>query len=224
MAGPSSLGTGGGSPRPSRSTLGLSCQCPPGMCIALVVCLRHSHFSCFCSNFKKWCHGDRSHASSIPIARRSTARPPIPPCLPLMASLIASVGDLAEVALGSQWTVVAPVPGVSSAGGASQGASVVEVVGPGPQLGDDTGRLLRDLVMCSASASVPGSATPGDAAPTPRSSCAMGPRVSRLYLSGSLGFTPPPINWRWVGDEAESMCSWVTTVERLLHETLVSVN
>jgi hypothetical protein len=45
-----------------------------------------------------------------------------------------------------------------------------------------------------------------------------------MYMLGSPGFLLLPINWRWVGDEAESACSWVTIAERLLHDMLVSVN
>jgi hypothetical protein len=71
---------------------------------------------------------------------------------------------------------------------------------------------------------VPESAVPGDTASAPGSSGATGPGVSGLFLSGSPGFLPPPINWRWVGDEVEFECSQVTTVERMLHEMLVSVD
>jgi hypothetical protein len=60
-------------------------------------------------------------------------------------------------------------------------------------------------------------------APSPESSGAAGLGVSGLYMSGFSGFPPPPINWRRVGDEAESVCSRVAITERLLHETLVSV-
>jgi hypothetical protein len=67
MAGPSSSGTGG-------LTLGPSCWCPPDMCMALVIGLHHSRFSYFCTVFKKWCCGDRSHASSVPVAHRSMVR------------------------------------------------------------------------------------------------------------------------------------------------------
>jgi hypothetical protein len=56
-----------------------------------------------------------------------------------MASSFASIGDLAEVTSGSQWVVVAPGPRVPSAGGATQGAVVIGVVGDGPQLGDNAG-------------------------------------------------------------------------------------
>jgi hypothetical protein len=49
-----------------------------------------------------------------------------------MASSIVSVGDLDEVASGSQPPVVALVPGVLSAGGATQGAAGVGVVGADP--------------------------------------------------------------------------------------------
>jgi hypothetical protein len=98
------------------------------------------------------------------------------------------------------------------------------VEGTNPQLGNDAGSLLWDLVMRDTDAGVPGSAATGDAALTLGSSSVMGPGVSGLYLSGSLGFPPPPINWRWVRDEVESTCSWVTTTERLFHDTVASVN
>jgi hypothetical protein len=42
--------------------------------------------------------------------------------------------------------------------------------------------------------------------------------------AGSPGSPPTPIDWRWVGDKAESMCSKVTTMGRLLLETQASVN
>jgi hypothetical protein len=84
-------------------------------------------------------------------------------------------------------------------GGASQGATNVEVEGTGPELGDDVGSLLQDLVMRSADASVLGSASPSDAAPAFGSSGATGPGVLGPYLLGSLGLTPPPINYRRVG-------------------------
>jgi hypothetical protein len=71
---------------------------------------------------------------------------------------------------------------------------------------------------------VPGSATLGNAAPAHGSLDTVGPRVSRLHLSGSLGFPPLPMNKRQVGDEAESACSQVTIAERLLYEMLASVN
>jgi hypothetical protein len=52
----------------------------------------------------------------------------------------------------------------------------------------------------------------------------MGPWMSRLCLPGSPAFLPLSINWRLVGDEAESACSQVAATERLLHETLTSVH
>jgi hypothetical protein len=58
----------------------------------------------------------------------------------------------------------------------------------------------------------------------PGSSGAMGPRVSKLYLPGSPIFMSPPINWRRVGDEAGSACSWVIAAERLLHDMLASID
>jgi hypothetical protein len=73
-------------------------------------------------------------------------------------------------------------------------------------------------------AGVPESAAPGDMTPVPRSSSAVGLGVSGLYLPGSPDSHPPPINWRWVGDEAESLCSQVATTEMLLHETLALVH
>jgi hypothetical protein len=81
------------------------------------------------------------------------------------------------------------------------------VDGVSPQLSDDAGGLPQDLVRHGVGTDVARSAAPGDAAPTPGSSGTVGPRVSGPHLSGSPGFTPPPIDWRWVGDEAEFMCS-----------------
>jgi hypothetical protein len=74
------------------------------------------------------------------------------------------------------------------------------VDGAVPQLSDDVGGLLQDLVMRDADIGVPGSATPGNAALAPESLGAVGPGVSGLHLLGSSGFPPPPINWRRVED------------------------
>jgi hypothetical protein len=52
-----------------------------------------------------------------------------------------------------------------------------------------------------------GSADPGDVALAPRFSSGASPVIYGLYLSGSHGSSSPPINWRWVEDEAESACS-----------------
>jgi hypothetical protein len=68
-----------------------------------------------------------------------------------------------------------------SAGGTSWGAAGVGVVGVGPQLGDDVGSLLQDLVMCSDGAGIPRSAAPGDAAQPP------GPQVPQVR--GYMDFT-----------------------------------
>jgi hypothetical protein len=38
--------------------------------MVLVISLRRCRFSYFCPEFKKWCRGDRSHASSVPVTRR----------------------------------------------------------------------------------------------------------------------------------------------------------
>jgi hypothetical protein len=102
------------------------------MHMVLVVGLRHSRFSYLCSDFKKWCHGDRSRALLVPDAHPSTVRPTIPLCLPLMVSWTASIGDLAMVTWGLPRPVVAPVLRVLGSGGASLGAAVVGVVGTGP--------------------------------------------------------------------------------------------
>jgi hypothetical protein len=71
---------------------------------------------------------------------------------------------------------------------------------------------------------VPGSATPGEVALAPASLGVIGLGESRLYLSASPGFPPLPIDWRQVGEEAESACLWTASAERLLHDTLVLVD
>jgi hypothetical protein len=73
-------------------------------------------------------------------------------------------------------------------------------------------------------AGVPRSAALGEANPAHRSSSTVSPRVSGLYLPSSPSAPPPPINWRWVEDGVESMCSHITAVEGLLHEMLASVH
>jgi hypothetical protein len=64
----------------------------------------------------------------------------------------------------------------------------------------------------------------GDAALAPGSLDAMGPGLPGQYLLGSPGSTSTPINWRWLLNEAEFMCSQVATTEWLLHEALASVH
>jgi hypothetical protein len=98
------------------------------------------------------------------------------------------------------------------------------VVGAVPRLGNDTESLLRDLGVHNADAGVLKSVTPNDTATAPGSSSVMRPRVSGLYLPRFPSFPPPPSNWWRVGDEAESTCSWVATIERWLHDMLASVN
>jgi hypothetical protein len=78
--------------------------------------------------------------------------------------------------------------------------------------------------MSGTGVGVPRSVVPGDMAPTPGSSGAVGPEVSGLYLPGSPDLPPPLINWRRVGDKAEFACLWVATTKRLLHVMLVSVD
>jgi hypothetical protein len=104
-----------------------------------------------------------------------------------MTPLIASVGGLGMATLGSLRAVVASVPGVPSAGGASQCTASVEVIGASARLGDDTGSLLFLLVVRNVGAGVSGSATLGEVAPAPRSSSAACPRVFGVYLPGSPG-------------------------------------
>jgi hypothetical protein len=70
----------------------------------------------------------------VPVARRIVACSVIPSGLPLMPSSIMSAGNLAEDTPVSKWPVVALVPGVSCAGGASQGATGVGVSGADPSL------------------------------------------------------------------------------------------
>jgi hypothetical protein len=117
----------------------------------------------------------------VPVTRRSTSRLTIPPCLPLVASSTVSTDDLAVVTLGLPHPVVALVPGVSGASGGSQGATDIKVVGTRPQLGNDAGSLIRDLMMHSVITGVPGSAVLGDAAQPP------GPRVP--WVQGYLDYT-----------------------------------
>jgi hypothetical protein len=52
----------------------------------------------------------------------------------------------------------------------------------------------------------------------------VGLRISELLLPGYPDFPALPINWWWVEVNAEFVCSLVTTVERLLPETLTSVS
>jgi hypothetical protein len=118
----------------------------------------------------------------------------------------------------------ASVQEMSGADGTSPGAASVKVDDVGPQPSDDIGRLLRDLVIRGTGIGVPESAALGDVAPTPGSSGDAGLGVSGLLLPGSPSFPPPPIDWRRVGDEVEFACSQVASAERLLHETLASVD
>jgi hypothetical protein len=53
---------------------------------------------------------------------------------------------------------------------------------------------------------VPRSTTPGNATSAPGSSGTAGLGVSGLLLQSSLGFLPPPINWRRVQDNVEFTC------------------
>jgi hypothetical protein len=120
----------------------------------------------------------------------------------------------------------APISLMPGANGASQGVASIEVDGaaPPPQLSDDTEGFLRDLERRGVNIGAPGCATLGDVAVAPGVVSVADPGVFRLLLQGSPGFPHPPIDWRRVGDDADFTCSWVATVERMLHETLASVN
>jgi hypothetical protein len=61
--------------------------------------------------------------------------------------------------------------------------------------------------MRGASNGVPMGTAPDDEAPTAGPSEAAGPGVSGLLLSSSLGFSPPPTDWRQVEDNVEVTCS-----------------
>jgi hypothetical protein len=63
---------------------------------------------------------------------------------------------------------------------------------------------------------MPKSVVLGDAILTPGFSSVAGPGVARLPLLGSLGFPPPPIDWRRVEDDVEFMYSQVHAVERFV--------
>jgi hypothetical protein len=69
-----------------------------------------------------------------------------------------------------------------------------------------------------------GSAAPGGAASDPRSLGAMHLELPGAYLIGSSDTVSPPVNWRQVESEAELARSQVTTMERLLHQTLALVH
>jgi hypothetical protein len=98
------------------------------------------------------------------------------------------------------------------------------VVGAGPRLRDGAEGLLQDFVVHGADVGISKSKAPSDVVPAPRSSSTMSSGLSRLYLPGSPGFSYPSLNWRWVEAEAESACSQVAAMERLLHKLLASVH
>jgi hypothetical protein len=86
--------------------------------------------------------------------------------------------------------VVASTIELSGAGGAQQGAEVVDA---DPRLGDIARGLLQDLVVHDVGAGVSGSAVLGDVALAPGSMSAVSSGVSGLYLSGSPVSSSPPI-------------------------------
>jgi hypothetical protein len=117
--------------------------------MALSISLCRSRFSCLCSNFKRWCWGDRSCTSSVPIVHQHAPHPATFLRLPLVVSLAASASDLVMVAQGLPRLAVAPVesptlvepmsrareepaPVIPGADGASQGTASIEVDGVGP--------------------------------------------------------------------------------------------
>jgi hypothetical protein len=151
--------------------------------------------------------------------------------MPLVASPTVSVGGLALFPSSSPWLMALPwgtlapeVQEVSSADRTSLGIVSVDVDGASLWLGDDARGLPQDRVMRRASNGALESVALGDMILAPGSSGAMGLGVFGLLLLGFPGFLPPPIDRRWVKDNAEFTCSQVTDVETLLHETLVLVS
>jgi hypothetical protein len=112
-------------------------------------------FSCFCPDYKRWCWGGRSHTSSVLIICQSTTRPATSLCPPLVASPVASVGDLAMVESPASEESTseargAPISVTPRVDGTSQGTTCVEVDGVGPQQSDDVRGLMWDLVKSGA--------------------------------------------------------------------------
>jgi hypothetical protein len=85
--------------------------------------------------------------------------------------------------------VVALATEVSGAGGTSQGATSIEMVGADPRLGDGTKNLLQDLMVHDTGVDVSRSA-----APTPKSPGTMGLGLSGPCLLDSPGSSSSPIN------------------------------
>jgi hypothetical protein len=73
--------------------------------------------------------------------------------------------------------------------------------------GESTENLPRDLVVCSASGGIYGTVAPDDTVVAHESSSTIGQSVSGLYMLDSPSCSSQPINWRWVENEAESVCS-----------------
>jgi hypothetical protein len=163
------------STQPREPALGPSCRCPLNK--ALFVSSLCSRFSCSCSDFKRWCWGDKSHTLSAPIIPRPATCLVTPPYLPLVSLVSRGTSAPEESALEVQ-----EAPG---ADGTSLGAIGVEVDGASLFPGDGAGGFLKDSVMRGTGISAPRSTAPGDATPAPGSSGAAGPGVPRLHLSGS---------------------------------------
>jgi hypothetical protein len=147
------------SPRRRKPTLG-PCWCPLGM--TLSVGSPCSHFSYSCSDFERWCWGDRSRTSLTLIIHRPTTRLVTPSYLPLVASVRQGTPVPEESA-----SKVREAPG---ADGTSLGAVSIEVDGACLWLGNDTNGLLCDWVMHNAGIGAPRSVAPGDVTPAPGSS------------------------------------------------------
>jgi hypothetical protein len=82
------------------------------------------------------------------------------------------------------------------ADGVPLGAVSIEVDDADPRPGNDAGSLLRHLAVCNANLGTLGRTDPGDAIPAPRSSGALGPKITGLLLSGPPGSSSPSIDWR----------------------------
>jgi hypothetical protein len=92
---------GGAEPHLRGPALGLSCQCPPTMCMVLSIDLHRSCFSCSCSDLKRWYWDDRNRTSLAPIIYRPEAHPETSSYVPLVVSSSTNASDLAMVRLGS---------------------------------------------------------------------------------------------------------------------------
>jgi hypothetical protein len=98
----------------------------------------------------------------------------------------------------------------------SLGIVSIKVDGVGPQLNDEAGSPLCDLVGHSTGFGMPGHTTRGTVVPTPGFSGATGLGTVGLLLPGLPGSPPLLVDWGLVEDSADYAYLYVTVVERLL--------